>query len=300
MDRVTVTGSNLRRADTETPSRVQVITLDEIKQSGYTDVSDVLHNLTANGAGTLSQSFGGAFAAGGSGIALRGLSVGATLVLIDGHRPATNALTDDGERNFVDVSQIPLEAIDRIEVLKDGASSIYGSDAIAGVINVILKKSYVGGEVSAEYGISKYADGRMRHATGTYGVGDLDADGHNFYLALEYREQDAVPASNRPYLNQKDFTSQGGNNLSSYQPTPFNSGLAVSTTGYLTTPANTATPSVFLPGCNATIYYAGGCLEARAKFDLWNNWGKLTFDLTETHVFHYVQGFDDSCNVKLR
>ena len=77
LDRVTVTGSNLRRADSETPSPVQVITLDEIKQSGYTDVSDVLHNLTANGAGTLSQSFGGAFAAGASGIALRGLSVGA-------------------------------------------------------------------------------------------------------------------------------------------------------------------------------------------------------------------------------
>jgi iron complex outermembrane receptor protein len=259
LDRVTVTGSNLRRADTETPSPVQVITLDEIKQSGYTDVSDVLHNLTANGAGTLSQSFGGAFAAGASGIALRGLTVGATLVLIDGHRPAPNALSDDGERSFVDVSQIPLEAIDRIEVLKDGASSIYGSDAIAGVINVILKKSYVGGEVSAEYGISKYADGRMRHATGTYGFGDLDADGHNAYIALEYREQDAIPVSNRPYLAQKDFTSQGGNNLYGYAPTAYNGGLAASTTGYLTTPANTASPVTFLPGCNATIYYAGLC-----------------------------------------
>jgi iron complex outermembrane receptor protein len=259
LDRITVTGSNLRRADTETPSPVQVITLDEIKQSGYTDVSDVLHNLTANGAGTLSQSFGGAFAAGASGIALRGLTVGATLVLIDGHRMAPNALSDDGERSFVDVSQIPLEAIDRIEVLKDGASSIYGSDAIAGVINVILKKSYVGGEVSAEAGISKYMDGRMRHVTGTYGWGDLDADGHNAYIALEYREQDPIYVSNRPYLSQRDFTSQGGNDLTATNPSALNAGLAASTTGYFTTPGNTTTPTSFLPGCNSTLYYANLC-----------------------------------------
>jgi iron complex outermembrane receptor protein len=261
LDRVTVTGSNLRRADTETPSPVQVITLDEIKQSGYTDVSDVLHNLTANGAGTLSQSFGGAFAAGASGIALRGLTVGATLVLIDGHRMVPNALSDDGERSFVDVSQIPLEAIDRIEVLKDGASSIYGSDAIAGVINVILKKSYVGNEVSAEAGISKYSDGRMRQATGTFGFGDLDADGHNAYLALEYREQDPISVSNRPYLAQQNFTSQGGNDLTPTNPSALNGGLANSVSGYFTTPANTSTPTSFLPGCNATLYYANLCAK---------------------------------------
>jgi iron complex outermembrane receptor protein len=259
LERVTVTGSNLRRADTETPSPVQVITLDEIKQSGYTDVSDVLHNLTANGAGTLSQSFGGAFAAGGSGIALRGLSVGATLVLIDGHRVAPNALSDDGQRAFVDVSQIPLEAIDRIEVLKDGASSIYGSDAVAGVINVILKKNYTGGEVSAEYGVSKYMDGRIKHVTGTFGAGDLDADGHNFYIALEYREQDPIYVSNRPYLAQRDFTSENGNDLTPTHPTSLNGGLAASTTGYFTTPADTGTPVSFLPGCNATLYYSNLC-----------------------------------------
>ncbi len=259
LERVTVTGSNLRRADTETPSPVQVITLDEIKQSGYTDVSDVLHNLTANGAGTLSQSFGGAFAAGGSGIALRGLTVGSTLVLVDGHRVAPNALSDDGERAFTDISQIPLEAIDRIEVLKDGASSIYGSDAVAGVINVILKKQYIGGEVTAEYGVSDKMDGRVKHVTGTYGAGDLDADGHNFYIALEYREQDPIYVSNRPYLAQRDFTSQGGNDLTPTHPTNLNGGLAASTTGYFTTPADTATPTSFLPGCNATLYYSNNC-----------------------------------------
>jgi iron complex outermembrane recepter protein len=111
---------------------VQVITAEDLKRSGYTDVSDVLRNVSANGAGTLSQSYNFAFAGGASGMALRGLAVGATLVLIDGHRTAPYPLSDDDQRSFVDVSNIPLDAIERVEILKDGASALYGSDAIAG------------------------------------------------------------------------------------------------------------------------------------------------------------------------
>ena len=146
------------------------------------------------------------------------------------------------------------------EMLKDGASSIYGSDAVAGVVNVILKKSFVGGEVSAEYGVSDRMDGRIKHVTGTYGTGDLDVDGHNFYIALEYREQDPIYVSNRPYLAQRDYTNQGGNDLTATHPSAFlNGGLAASTTGYFTTPANVGTPVSFLPGCNATLYYLNNC-----------------------------------------
>lgn len=104
MQRVEVTGSRIRRTDSETPSPVQIISAKELKQSGYTSVSEVLRNVTANGQGTLSQSFSGAFAAGASGSSPRGLTVGATLVLID------------GQRSFVDISQIPMEAIESIEV----------------------------------------------------------------------------------------------------------------------------------------------------------------------------------------
>ena len=101
---VIVTGSNVRRTDSETPSPVQVLTAADIKNSGYTSVGDVLHNITANNMGSLSQSAPSAFAAGGSGVALRGLTVGATLVLIDGHRMASYPMPDDGERDFVDIS----------------------------------------------------------------------------------------------------------------------------------------------------------------------------------------------------
>ncbi|HEX8785353.1 MAG TPA: TonB-dependent receptor plug domain-containing protein, partial [Telluria sp.] len=137
--RVVVTGSLIARTDQETASPVQVLTAADLKQSGYTSVSDVLRDITANGQGTLSQSFNRAFASGASGISLRGLTVGATLVLIDGHRMAPFPLSDDGQRPFVDISNIPFDAVDHIDILKDGASSTYGSDAIAGVVNVILK-----------------------------------------------------------------------------------------------------------------------------------------------------------------
>ena len=133
---VTITGSLLKRVDTETPSPVQVITSEDLKDSGYTNLSDVLRNLSANGAGALSQSFGQAFASGGQGVALRGLTVGGTLTLIDGQRMVAYPLSDDNQRSFVDISAIPFNAIENVEVLKDSGSTEYGADAMAGVVNI--------------------------------------------------------------------------------------------------------------------------------------------------------------------
>lgn len=260
LQRVEITGSNIRRSDKETPSPVQVLTLKELKASGYTDVSSILRNITANGAGTLSQSFNGAFASGASGIALRGLSVGATLVLIDGHRMAPYALSDDNQRSFVDISQIPLEAIDRIEVLKDGASSIYGSDAVAGVVNVILKKTYVGSEISAEVGTTTQGGGTTTHASGIYGWGDLANDGHNAYFSLEYRNQEQIRVTQRlgKAFTNTDWSGEGGNNLTPGVPNSLNAGYPRSNTGYLIDP-DTGAISGFLPGCDPTRFAAGQC-----------------------------------------
>ena len=159
LERVTVTGSNIRRTDSETPSPVQVISEAEIKKSGYTSISEVLQTLTANGAGTLSNAFPGAFAGSATGISLRGLNTSATLVLIDGHRMAPFPLSDDGQRSFVDISSIPFDAVERIEVLKDGASAVYGSDAMAGVVNIILKKNFKGTSVTADAGTTQKGGG---------------------------------------------------------------------------------------------------------------------------------------------
>ena len=256
---VTVTGSNVRRTDSETPSPVEVITSQDIKNSGYTSVGDVLHNITANNMGSLSQSAPSAFAAGGSGVALRGLTVGATLVLIDGHRMASYPMPDDGERDFVDISSIPIDAIERIEVLKDGASAVYGSDAIAGVVNVILKKQFTGLTMSAESGISSHGDGATQHASITGGIGDLSKDGQNAYISLEARHANSILLRKRPYLARTDWTPYGGANLTQGTDSGADSGAssgAGSGTGYLVDGAGNRT---WFPGCTNTQAAADQC-----------------------------------------
>jgi iron complex outermembrane receptor protein len=220
---IIVTGSRLQRTDTETPSPVEVITSIDMQQSGFTSTQDILHNLTANGQGTLSQSFSGAFASGAAGIALRGLNVGSTLVLIDGHRMAPYPIGDDGQRSFVDVSNIPFDAIERVEVLKDGASAVYGSDAIAGVVNIILKKSFQGASVTADGGTSSHGDGTEYHVSGIYGLGDLDADGHNFYISAEYKRSGEIKFTDRGGIfTQTDFTSPGVSTVQQVFANPLN------------------------------------------------------------------------------
>jgi iron complex outermembrane receptor protein len=215
LERVTVTGSNIKRVDTETPSPVQVITEADIKKSGYTSISEVLQNLPANGQGTLSNAFPGAFAGSATGISLRGLNTSATLVLIDGHRMAPFPLNDDGQRSFVDISSIPFDAIERIEVLKDSASAVYGSDAIAGVVNIILKRSFKGTAVTGNVGTTQKGGGTTWHASAITGFGDLDADRYNAYFNVEYRKQDPIYQRQRqgkgPW-SSLDQTAVGGIN----------------------------------------------------------------------------------------
>jgi iron complex outermembrane recepter protein len=213
LQEVVVTGSMIKRTDFETPSPIQVVSAEDMQNSGFTSVSQVLSNLAANGQGTLSQSFAGAFAGGASGIALRGLTVGSTLTLIDGERMVPYPLSDDGQRSFVDTSEIPLLAVDHIDVEKDGASSEYGSDAIAGVVNVMLKKNYTGLEFNAEGGTTYYGDGTTERITGIGGIGDLANDGYNAYVAIEYRHQDKIDDWSRsaPW-NQQNWIPEGGTN----------------------------------------------------------------------------------------
>ena len=104
----------------------------------------------------------------------------------------------------MDVSAIPFNAIERVEVLKDGASAIYGADAIAGVVNIILKKDYKGTEVTAEAGTSQKHDGTTEHLAGISGIGDLVNDGYNAYVAIDFHHQDQILAANR----QGGFTMQ--------------------------------------------------------------------------------------------
>jgi len=269
VQRVEITGSNIRRADTETPSPVQIISADDLQKSGYTTVAQVLQNITANGQGTLSQGFSQAFAAGASGLSLRGLTTSATLVLIDGHRMAPYPLSDDGQRSFVDISNIPFDAVERIEVLKDGASATYGSDAMAGVVNIILKKSFVGTRVSVEGGGATEGGAGTVHASVMHGVGDYNEDGYNAYGSLEYRHQNRVTYDQRAgdgAWQNLNWSGYGGINktpgvISSVNPQP-----TVIGGPYLTNPnvafSGASNSSVFNSSSKCSSYAmlaAGGC-----------------------------------------
>jgi iron complex outermembrane receptor protein len=270
LQEIVVTGSLIKRTDIETPSPVQILTADDIKQQGYTNVSQVLANLSANGQGTLSQGFSGAFASGASGVALRGLTVGGTLTLIDGQRMVAYPISDDNERSFVDVSAIPINAVESIEVLKDGASAIYGADAIAGVVNIILKKSYTGTEFGAEAGTSQKHDGTTEHLSGISGIGDLASDGYNAYVAVDFHHTDQILATSRTGgFTNLDF-SNVPNGLNTTPGAFGNPNIAypASLTGYLINPGtqnkdgsypNGLPGQAFLPGCSAAQQQLQGC-----------------------------------------
>jgi iron complex outermembrane receptor protein len=282
--RVVVTGSLISRTDTETPTPVQVLTAQDIQRSGKTSVAELLNDLAANGAGTLGTGFSGAFANGAAGVSLRGLTVGSTLVLIDGHRMSPYAIGDDSQRSFVDVSNIPFDAVDTIEVLKSGASSLYGSDAVAGVINIKLKKNFQGARASVESGNTQHGGGKTHRASVSAGAGDLDNDGYNAFVTAEWRRQDGIKVSERDQYQwaNRDYRSVGGNNLTlgnpvarldpvTGQPISLNGFLTAASSPFLYNPANPNNPAgvsnvnnpanyQFLdPSCNFTLYRAGGC-----------------------------------------
>ncbi|QNH21939.1 TonB-dependent receptor [Xanthomonas sp. GW] len=197
LDRITVTGSNIPRTNTETPSPVQVVTRQEIDRTGKSTVAEYLQTLTSDGAGSIPKSFGNGFAGGGAGISLRGLGAGSTLVLLNGRRMATYGLADDGQKVFTDLSTIPLDAVERIDILKDGASAIYGSDAIAGVVNIILRSDFEGAILRGSYGMSGDSDGDTRKATLTAGTGNFANDGWNAFFSLDVGKSDAIKIGDR-------------------------------------------------------------------------------------------------------
>ena len=194
---VTVTGSRIRRVDTETASPVYTIDNSTIQQSGVSTVGELIMQLPSiNGAATNpSVNNGGGF--GESYIELRGLDAKRTVILIDGRR--VGLIGDPGSAtSAVDVNQIPLSIIDHVEVLKEGAGAIYGSDAIAGVVNFITRKDVQGLEISADYGRTTADDGSHHQVNVTMGE---QTDKFSFMLSGRYQKQDAVSEGDRSFSN---------------------------------------------------------------------------------------------------
>ncbi len=209
---VEVTGSRIKRIDAENAAPVTILKREDIEKTGATNASDVIRGLTGDSNGSIPTAFGGGFAAGASGVSLRGLGVNSTLVLVNGRRTAPYGLADDGQRNFTDLSSIPLDAIDRIEVLKEGASALYGADAVGGVINIILRNTFQGVSVNVSGGMTRYSDGKNARASVTAGFGDLSSDKFNVFANLEFSKQQMIMESQRrergPMFRQ-DMTEAG-------------------------------------------------------------------------------------------
>ena len=241
IETVVVTGTMLHN---QTASPVQVVTSAQIDASGLTSTADVIRSLSADNSGTIPTAFGNGFAAGASGVALRGLTVNSTLVLINGRRTANYPLADDGERGFVDLNTIPLDVVDHIDIVKDGASATYGADAIAGVVNIILKDSFQGTAAEAEVGDSQHGGGFMTRATTTLGYGDFSTDKFNVYVNLEYENDQQIKVGDRGFpFNTFDTTSIGGEDDNS-----LNSVYAVERSVDFTNPNNLGDNVVAHPG----------------------------------------------------
>jgi len=214
-----VTGSHIKRVDIEGYSPVLTISREEIEQSGFSTLSDLLRNHPLESGISFNENIAqwNSTSPGGSPISLRGFGVDATLVLINGRRNAPYAFAHGGSESFVDLNSIPLGAIERIEILKDGASAIYGSDAITGVVNIILQKDYSGTEATLMYGQSDYGDGEEFSLNAI--TGRALGNG-NYTFTFDYFRRDDVGRIDRPFSESADHTAQGGSDYRSQSTYP--------------------------------------------------------------------------------
>ena len=307
LDRIVVTGSSIPRTGTESASPVQIVTREEIDRTGKSTIADYLQTLTSDGQGSIPKSFGNGFASGATGVSLRGLGAGATLILLNGRRMAPYGLADDGQKVFTDLSTIPMDAVERVEVLKDGASAIYGSDAIAGVVNIILRDDFTGGVVRGSYGTSGDSDGNERKFGVTLGTGDLSDDGFNAFINIEVSKTDNIRVSDR--LNRK-WIGDGDLRRWGYNTNDFG-GLTGQITGATAGSSLTGNMQgadgnyVSLPGCAEFPVISpadpgGGCLYDTADWsDLMpseeyiNVFARGTFALSDKSEFYAEFGYSN-------
>lgn len=197
LDGVVVTGSRIKRAEVEGPTPVTVISGDQMKKEGFVSVFDALQTITQSSGEAIGEVDTGSFAPQAKQVNLRGLGAGRTLLLINGRRAADYPWANGNEGNFASFGNIPAAAVERIEVLSAGASAIYGSDAVAGVINIVLKKHVEGDTVTIRGGTSTRGG---RDSYDLQWVGGVSNDKGSLTYAFEATGSEALFAS------QRDFT----------------------------------------------------------------------------------------------
>ncbi len=200
IEKIEVTGSNIKRIEGETALPVTVITREDIQRSGVTTAAELLDKVSSmTSAGyAIAVGVGDSGTPGLSAANLRGLGSTNTLILLNGRRLSNYALNSSGG-GTVNLNQIPLAAVERIEVLKDGASAIYGTDAIGGVINFIMRRDFTGADVSAFGTSTDRGGGDSRKYNATIGWGDLDKNRFNVVASFDYQKDKPLNAQQREF-----------------------------------------------------------------------------------------------------
>jgi iron complex outermembrane recepter protein len=267
--RVEITGSSIKRIQSEGALPIQTISREEIERAGVSSAEQLVARLSANGNGldNMVALQGGDFFSsnsgnrqhnnGAAGVSLRGLGAQYTLVLLNGRRLSTHGLNGQS----VDLNQIPIAAIDRVEILKDGASAIYGTDAVGGVMNFILRKDYTGLEAGAFADVTQHGGGNIGRASLLFGAGTLDADGYNLTASLAYKTNTRLRGSQRTDFHNGNQPGRGMTQDTS--GTPYATISAINGTAL---PRAAGSSFVFFPG-DSTGYNEINALALQGKCD---------------------------------
>lgn len=242
--RIEITGSAIKRSSAEGPAPIEIVTREDIARSGASNLNELLRTIPS--IDIFDQGELASNSPAGSGTAsvrLRGLSDSQTLVLLNGRRVPVNALYDSsGAGAAFDINSLPLGAIERVEILKDGASAIYGADAVSGVINFITKTDYQGLELTASYGTTSRSDGTEKRAGLAFGFGDLNKDRYNLLVGLDVFKRDPIYRKDRDLTDSVDFRDLGaGDRRSSFSP--YGNVVDPNTGGFVGIPYTTCPPA---------------------------------------------------------
>ena len=283
---VVITGSNIPTVELEGPSPIVRIDREEINRSGAETVGELLRRLPQNNSGSFDEKFQNSFAPGTSGVSLRGMGMAYTLVLVDGRRLGNHSMAQNITTAFSDLNGVPMAVVERIEVLLDGASAIYGSDAVAGVINIITRDNFDGLEINVGY--SNTADSDM--GTQTYSItGGTVSENGNAWINVDYMQRNSLQHDDRDYAASANQGPAGGYDFRSSSGNPgsikilpgsengFESGFYQVPAGSTGTP--TAEEIIGAPGVNRFDY--NPWMTLTPEYERYGASGRINYDVTD-------------------
>ena len=283
---VIITGSNIPTVELEGPSPIVRIDREEINRSGAETVGELLRRLPQNNSGSYDEKFQNSFAPGTSGVSLRGLGMGYTLVLVDGRRLGNHSEAQNITTAFSDLNGVPMAVVERVEVLLDGASAIYGSDAVAGVINIITRDNFEGLEINVGY--SNTADSDM--GTQTYSItGGTVSENGNAWINVDYMQRNSLQHDDRDYAASANQGPAGGYDFRSSSGNPGSIKILPGSengyeSGFYQVPAgSTGTPTaeeiIGAPGVNRFDY--NPWMTLTPEYERYGASGRINYNVTD-------------------